>query len=110
MSSDLDRLLAEDEAARAGVEAARLRAAARLERARRELAGQREARSSALQHDVDRQVAQIDVEAELEIERRRSQSEACRRERAARAGPLVERAVDLWLEVVRGSPREPGQR
>jgi hypothetical protein len=110
MSSDFERLLSEDEAARAGVEAARLRAAARLERARAEIAGQREARVRALQRDVDRQVEQIGDEAQREIERRRSQGDASRRERAARTAPIAARAVDLWLRVVRGSPMEPKQR
>lgn len=101
MHSDLERLLSEDEAARAGVEAARSRARARLETVRAGLARQREARLRELHEELDRSVAQILAEGEREVERRRAQREAHAQEDDARAATLIERGADVWVQIIR---------
>jgi hypothetical protein len=101
MHSDLERLLSEDEAARASVEAARSRARVALETVRADLACQREARLRELQQELDRSVAQILAEGDGEVERRRAQREAHAREDTARTETLIERGADLWVQIVR---------
>lgn len=107
MHSDLERILSEDEAARAGVDAARSRAGAQLETVRADLARQREARLRELQQELDRSVAQILAEADREVERRRAQREAGAQDQAAHAATLIDRAADLWVQIVREGP-SPG--
>ena len=97
----LERLLSEDESARAGVDAARSTACAQLDVVRADLAHQREARLQELRRDLDQTVAQILADAESETDRRRTLREAHAREVAARTAALVERGAELWMQVIR---------
>lgn len=108
MHSDLERLLSEDESARAGVESARSRARAQLEVVRADLARGRETRLRELQQELEESVAQILARGDTEVERRRAQREAHAREDAARTETLVERGADLWLQVIREGPLPRG--
>jgi hypothetical protein len=101
MHSDLERLLSEDEAARAGVEAAASKKRVQLETVRADLARRRDERLRELRQELDRTVSQILAEAERELERRRAQRETRTRENAARTSTLVDRAADLWMHIVR---------
>ena len=101
MDPDLERLLSEDEAARAGVESARTRARAQLEAVRAELGEARDARSRERQRDLDRAVAGILADGDREVALRRTQREARAQDDAARSAPLVTRGAELWLQIVR---------
>ena len=101
MHSDLERVVSEDEAARAGVEAAAGRAREQLEAVRADLSRRREERFGELQQEVDRAFAQILAESDREVERRRAQRETHSREDAARSAALIERAADLWVHIIR---------
>jgi hypothetical protein len=106
MHPDLERLLSEDETARAGVEAAQSRARMQLEGVRADLATQRETRLRELQQDVDRTVQQILTGGDREVARRRAQRDAHARKEAERTATLVGRGADLWIRIVReGLPR-----
>lgn len=108
MHPDLERLLSEDETARAAVDAARSRADAQLEAVRADLARQREARFGELQQDLDRSVAQILAEGDREVEHRRALRETRAREDAARTATLVGRGADLWVHIIRAGPTARG--
>ena len=108
MDPDLARLLSEDEAARAGVESARIRARAQLEAARAELAQARDARSRERQRDRDRAVAEVLADGDRESARRRTQREARARDDAARSAPLLTRGAELWVQIVREGV-DPGE-
>jgi len=104
MHADLERLLAEDETARAAVDAARARARTQLETVRTDLARQRESRLRDVRQELDRTVAQILAEGDRESERRRARREAHDRAEAERTAPLIARGADLWLQMVREGP------
>lgn len=101
---DLERLLSEDETARAGVDRARSAAHANLDLARASLAREREERLRQLQQALDRTIAQMLTEADREVERRCAQRNAHTRANAARGAALVDRAADLWGQIVREGP------
>lgn len=101
MHPDLERLLSEDEAARAGVEDARTRARARLDAVREELASQRHARLGELQRDLDRTLAQIRDDADRELKRRQAQRDQRGRDDAERTDTFVDAAADAWVDIVR---------
>ena len=106
MHPDLERLVSEDEVARAGVEAARTRARTALEAVRADLARQRETRLHALQQDIDRSNAQILAEGDRDVARRRATRDAHVRQEAARTATLIDRGADLWVRIIRGHQRE----
>ncbi|MBI3403046.1 MAG: hypothetical protein HY048_16660 [Acidobacteria bacterium] len=108
MHPDLERLISEDETARAGVDAASSAARARLEAVRADVACQREARLRQLDQALERSVTQILDEADREAGRRRARREAHSREAAARGAALVDRAADLWVRIVREGPAPKG--
>ena len=101
MHPDLERLLSEDEAARASVERAQRKAAADLERIGHELAERRENRLRVLREQVDQAVAAVLAEGDREVERRQAQRAQSARETAERARQLVAAACDLWVSIVR---------
>ena len=108
MHPDLERLLSEDEAARAGVEAARSRARVELEAVRAELARQRETRLHDLQQDVEQSVARILADGDDEVARRRAQRESRARDESARTATLVDRGVELWMRIIRDARARDG--
>ena len=85
MHPDLDRLLSEDETARAGVDRARSAAHANLDVARANLVREREERLRQLQQELDRMIAQMLAEADREVERRGAQRNVHSVANAARA-------------------------
>ena len=101
---DLERLLSEDETARAGVDRARSAAHANLDVARANLAREREERLRQLQQELDRMIAQMLAEADREVERRGAQRNVHSVANAARGAALVDRAADLWGQIVREGP------
>ena len=101
MHPDLERILSEDDAARAGVDAARSHAAARLEQVRAGIGAERAARLQALGREVDDAVAQIAAEGDREVERRRVLREQRSTEVAERTAPLSAKAADVWVGIVR---------
>lgn len=109
MHPDLERLISEDETARAGVNGAASAAHARLEAVRAGVAREREARRRQLEQALDDSVTQILAEADREVARRRARREVHSREAAARSAALIARAADLWLQIVRegASPKGP---
>ena len=110
MSADVERLLAEDEAARAGVDAAETRARDQIARVRAEIAAARAARLAELERQVGRTIADIGDAGEREAERRRTVRNARARERAQRASALVTDAAAIWVRIVRcgsGTKDEP---
>ncbi len=104
MHPDLERLLSEDETARAGVERAQSAAHANLDMARANLAREREERLRQLQQELDETIAQMLAEADREVERRCALRSAHTRANAARGAALVDRAADLWGQIVREGP------
>jgi hypothetical protein len=106
MHPDLERLLSEDETARAGIASAQSRAGIQLEAVRADLARKRETRLRELQQDLNRTVQQILTDGDREVARRRAQRDAHARKEAERTATLVGRGADLWIRIVReGLPR-----
>ncbi len=104
MHLDLERVVAEDETARAQVDTAASMARARVAAAQAELARARDDRLHRLQQQVDEAVATILEDTDREVTRRRSQRERDARERAARADAILESAVDVYVRIVRDGP------
>ncbi|MBZ5558077.1 MAG: hypothetical protein LAO77_12455 [Acidobacteriia bacterium] len=108
MHPDLERISSEDETSRAGVNGAASAARARLEAVRAEVAREREERRRRLEAALDASVGQILDETDREVARRRARREAHSREAVARSAPLVARAADLWVRIVREGPAPKG--
>ena len=108
MHPDLERLLSEDEMARAGVDAAAAAAATRLDVVRADVARQHEERLRQLQRDLDATIAEIVARADRDVSARRAKREALTREHAAGAAGFVDRAVEAFVQIVRDGPSLKG--
>lgn len=109
MHPDLERIIGEDEIARAAVDAATARAQASLESVRHELAATRERRLTDLSERLDATIARIAADSDSEIARRRTAREGFERERAAGAARATNEAVDLFVSILREGSRERGR-
>lgn len=105
MDPALERIVSEDEAARAAVEVASATTRARLQATQADLAHARAERLCHLTQQVDEAVAQIVADTDREIARRVSQRDAYARARAAQGNAIVESAVDTYLRIVRDGPQ-----
>ena len=109
MHPDLERIIGEDEIARAAVDAATTRSHAGLESARQELAVARERRLAELRERVDATVAAIGAESDAEIVRRRAARESFEKERAAVSARATDEAVTLVVAILREGPPARGR-
>ncbi len=107
MHAELERIVSEDEAARAAVEREVATARARVDAARAQLARERADRLRQLEHQRDDAVAKILVETDHEVARHQSHRETYLRQRTAAAEALFESAVDAYVRLVLQGP--PGK-
>ena len=110
MHPDLDRLIAEDEMARASVEAAAAAGERRIEAARVGIAAARDRRLRELAQQVDETVDAIRNASERDAALRREHRKAFETERSTAAAATLDEAVALLVSVVRDGafPRETG--
>jgi predicted NBD/HSP70 family sugar kinase len=106
---DLERIIGEDEVARAAVDAAAARVAASLDAVKQALASERERRLGELRARVNATVAAIVADSDAEVARRRAARESFERERAAAAAAAIDAAVDLFVTIVRDGPPARGR-
>jgi hypothetical protein len=103
MHPDLEAIVSADEEARARVEAADRDAKSRVDAVRAEVSAAREARRQALDDALAREVAAIVTEAEREAaaigDRRAAYGDG-----GSDATQLIDRAVDLYVRIVRDGP------
>ena len=110
MNADVERILSEDETARAAVDGARSRARIALEAARADLAHARQARLEQLERDLERTIADILSAGDREVARRRTAREARSRDIAARAAEGTDAAAGMWVHIVRTGVPPGGAR
>jgi hypothetical protein len=106
VNTQLDRILREDEAARAAADRAADSARDRIEAERRRLAEEREAKLQSLAARVDEAVARILADAERDVAERREHRAAWIKEHIAQADSLVEAAAASFARIVREGPRK----
>jgi len=107
---DLERLIAEDEVARASVAAASDAARRAVDAARAELAQARDERLRELQRRLDADVEAIRRESLRDAATRQGRRAAFDRERADAAAAAMDEAVALCVAVLRGGPAPPEPR
>lgn len=102
---DLERIVVEDEMARAAVDAAAAAGGRRVDAAHADIAQARDQRLRELAQQVDDAVAAIRSASERDSALRREHREAFGRERAAASATAVDEAVALFVAIVReGAP------
>ena len=106
MHIDLDRIVAEDEAARAGVDRTGRSARERIERERQRLEAEREAQRQELAKKVDDAVARILADAEQDVAARRARRARWLQEHAAWAEAVIEPAAATFVGIIRDRPRK----
>jgi hypothetical protein len=103
---ELERIVSEDEAARAGVERAGHAARERVDEERQRLGADREAQRRLLAKKIDDAVARILADAEQEVAARRAHRERWLTEYAARAEVLLETGAVAFVGIIRDRPRK----
>ena len=106
MNAQLDRVLSEDESARAGVERAAATVRERIETERVRIGADREAHLRLLAAKVDEAVARILADAEHDVAERREHRIAWMREHAAHADDLIDAAARAFADIIREGPRK----
>jgi hypothetical protein len=104
--TDLERLVSEDEVARAEVERAAAAARARVESARVRLTEARAAHLRVVERTVDDAVARILADAERAVAERRAHRERWMKEYAARADRLADAGAVLVAGILCERPRK----
>lgn len=104
MDPDLERVLSEDESARASVERAASAARARLERERATIAREREDRRRILERELDAAVATRLADADREAAGRAVQRADRIRACSARADTLLDKAIETYVSILRDGP------
>jgi hypothetical protein len=104
--SDLDRIILEDEAARAAVERSGAAARDRVEAERMRLEADREARLRILTGRIDEAVARLLADAEHDVAERRARRERWLKEQAARFEALREAGALTVATIVGDRPRK----
>ena len=105
MNVNLERIVAEDEAARAGVEEAARTTRDRLEAERKRLQEERDARRRMLSARVDAAVARILADAEHDVAVRRARHERWQQEHAHHGDTLLDRTAETFVDILRDRPR-----
>jgi hypothetical protein len=103
---ELDRIIAEDDAALAGVERTGRSARERVDRERHRLEADREARRRQLSMKVDDAVARILADAEQDVADRRARRARWLTEQASRADCLLEAGARMFVDIIRDRPRK----
>jgi hypothetical protein len=103
---ELDRIVAEDEAAVAGVERTGHSARLRVDQERQQLEADREARRRELSKKVDDAVAKILADAEQDVAVRRARRAQWLEEHASRAERLLEAGAGTFVDIIRDRPRK----
>jgi hypothetical protein len=103
---ELDRIVAEDEAARARVDRARRAARKRVDQERQRLEAEREARRQELSTKIDDAVARILADAEQDVAARRARRARWVEEHASRAEAVVEPGAATFVGIIRDRPRK----
>ena len=106
MTAELDRVIGEDEIARAGVERAAAAARERVEAERARLAEERAARLRLLAEKVDEAVARILADADRDVAARRAHRQRWMHEHIARGEHLMEGAAGAFAGIIRDGPRK----
>lgn len=109
MHPDLERIVAEDEIGRAGVDAATARCRERIDGAKAAIAAERQARHDALAQQLDGALRAIDDETDREVIARQSRRESYAHERAVAAEAAVDDAVDVFIAIIRSGHGPEGQ-
>jgi hypothetical protein len=106
VTADLDRVISEDEIARAGVERAAAAVRERVEAERARIAGERPARLRLLAEKVDEAVARILADADRDVAARRAHRERLMNEHVARGEHILEGAAGAFAGIIRDGPRK----
>lgn len=106
MHSELDRIVAEDDAAFAGVERVRRAARERVDQERQRLEAEREARRRELAKKIDDAVERILVDAERDVAARRARRARWLEEHTSRAAALLEPGAATFVGIIRDRPRK----
>ena len=106
MHIELDRIVAEDEAARAGVERSERAARERVDQERQRLDTEREARRRELSKKIDDAVARILFDAERDVTARRARRARWLEEHASQAAALLEPGAAMFVGIIRDRPRK----
>lgn len=104
--TDLERLVSEDEIARAGIERAAAAARQRVEAERSRLAEARAAHLGLIERTIEAAVARILADAERDVAERRAHRERWRKDYAARADRLVDAGAVLVAGILCERPRK----
>ena len=106
MHIELDRIVAEDEAALAAVERAERSARQRVDQERYRLEADREARRKELSKKIDDAVAKILADAEQDVAARRARRARWLEDHASRAEALLEAGAATFVGIIRDRPRK----
>jgi hypothetical protein len=104
--SELDRIVAEDEAARAGVGRIERSARERVNQERQRLEADRETRRRELSKKIDDAVARILADAEQDVAARRARRARWLEDHASRAEALLEAGAAAFVGIIRDRPRK----
>ena len=106
MNIELNRIVAEDDAALAGVERTGRSARERVDQERTRLEADREARRRDLSKKVDDAVATILADAEQDVAARRARRARWLEEHASRAEALLDAGAAIFVGIIRDRPRK----
>lgn len=106
MNIELDLIVSEDEAARAGVEHAARVARERVDAERLRLEAERDARRQLLSRKVDDAIAKILADAERDVVARRAHRDRWLKDYESRGDALLETGAATFVRIIRDRPRK----